>query len=109
MCAATSHHGSNVQVLDADYQTWLQGEILRAEEYTRGNLVNPRGRNKQLHGLDNESLWSNHIMAQAYASDELREYWDSVSPRLSREAFRQIRDDEHGQSRDNAHNETWWT
>lgn len=48
-------------------------------------------------------------MAQAYASDELREYWDSISPRLSREAFRQLRDDEYGQSRANAHNETWWT
>ncbi len=97
------------KALDADYQTWLQGEILRAEEYTCGNLVNPHGRTKQLHGLTNESLWSNHIMAQAYASDELREYWDSISPRLSREAFRQLRDDEYGQSRANAHNETWWT
>ncbi len=32
-----------------------------------------------------------------------------VDPRLSREAFRQLRDDEYGQSRANAHNETWWT
>lgn len=97
------------KALDADYQTWLQGEILQTEEHTCGNLVNPHGRTKQLHGLTNESLWSNHIMAQAYASDELREYWDSISPRLSREAFRQLRDDEYGQSRANAHNETWWT
>ena len=97
------------KALDADYQTWLQGEILQTEEHTRDNLVNPHSHTKQLHGLTNESLWSNHIMAQAYASDELREYWDSISPRLSRETFRQLRDDEYGQSRANAHNETWWT
>ncbi|WP_352284667.1 hypothetical protein, partial [Pseudoalteromonas sp. Q18-MNA-CIBAN-0097] len=47
------------KALDADYQTWLQGEILRAEEYTRGQMVNPRGRSQQLHhGFDTDTLWT---------------------------------------------------
>ena len=92
------------KALDADYQTWLQGEILRAEEYTRGQMVNPRGRSQQLHhGFDTDTLWTNHIMAQAYASDELKEYWDNFSPRLSRDAFRHLRDNDHTHTP----NETW--
>lgn len=57
-----------------EYRLYLESEWIRAEEETRGNLVNKRGRAK---GIDPRSLWTaNERTRAAYASVELRQYWD---------------------------------
>lgn len=59
----------------AAYRDWLESEWIKAEEATRGHMVNKRGRAK---GIDGRALWTaNQQTRNAYASEELKGYWDS--------------------------------
>jgi hypothetical protein len=56
------------------HRDWLEGQFVHAENTTRGNLVNKRGRAA---GIDGRSLFTaNANTRSAYASDELKSYWD---------------------------------
>lgn len=73
-----------------EYRLWLETEWTAAEESTRGNMLNKRGRAK---GIDPRSLWTaNDRTRNAYASEELRAYWNA-HPVLSAAEFGQA--DEH--------------
>ena len=72
-----------------DYDVWIEGEFVRAEAYTNGYMLSPAGLART-----NEDgtpaivspivLWSGpDRQARAWASEELRNYWDNVSPRLT--------------------------
>ncbi|QDZ14771.1 hypothetical protein [Humibacter ginsenosidimutans] len=70
----------------ADYDLVLQAAYERAEEVTRGKLLNRRGRRA---GIDAYSLFLGPaVRAYAYASDELIEHW-RTHPRITFEAFEQ--------------------
>lgn len=67
------------------YRNWLETEWVAAEGVTRGNMLNKRGRAK---GIDPRSLWTaNEKTRAAYASEELRQYWNA-HPVLSAAEFR---------------------
>jgi hypothetical protein len=56
------------------YRLYLENQWVQAENDLRGNLVNKRGRAK---GIDGRSLWTaNDRTRAAYASEELRQWWD---------------------------------
>lgn len=56
------------------HATWLEGQFVSAENTTRGNMVNKRGRAA---GIDGRNLFTaNAATRSAYASDELKSYWD---------------------------------
>lgn len=66
------------------YRLWLENEWIQADEATRGNMLNKRGRAR---GVDPRSLWTaNDRTKQAYASEELRAYWNA-HPVLSSAEF----------------------
>lgn len=57
------------------YRDYLEVEWIAAESATNGQMVNKRGRAR---GIDPRSLWTaNERTRAAYASEELRRYWDS--------------------------------
>lgn len=73
-----------------EYESWLEGQMMKAEEETRGTLFNARGRSKALRNpnITARSMWTNHIMAKHYASEELKRYWSEPgNERLSFAAF----------------------
>src|SRR5580704_16617138 len=56
-------------------------QYLKASDYTRGNLLSELGR-KRL--TDEMSLWTgSQETAERYASEELRDFWMFVEPRMS--------------------------
>jgi len=64
-----------------EYRSYLENEWTAAEEATRGNMVNARGRGR---GVDPRAMWTDARLRDRYASDELRAYFDHhpvVSPR----------------------------
>lgn len=67
-----------------DYEDLLLVQFERAEEATRGALLNARGRAA---GVDPRSLFmGNETRALAYASEELVEHW-RTHPRVTFAAF----------------------
>lgn len=87
----------------AEYETWLETQIMQAEDVTRGNIFNARGNAKAATGrLHARQLWTNHILADHYASDELREYWHQPGQhRLTFAAFCEQYDGQLGQAGEN--------
>ena len=78
------------KVMRAEYESWLELEMLRAEEDTRGTLLTSGGRSKALSNpnITTRALWTNHIIATNYASEELKRYWSEPgNERLSYAAF----------------------
>lgn len=68
----------------ADYDRYLDGVYLAAEEATRGAMLNTRGRRAR---IDPRSLlMGTETRALAYASPELIEYWEDW-PRLNYTEF----------------------
>lgn len=58
-----------------EYRLYLETEWTAAEAATKGNMLNKRGRAK---GIDPRSLWTaNERTRAAYASEELRLYWNT--------------------------------
>lgn len=69
---------------EEEYRLYLEGQWIAAEQATRGNMVNKKGRAK---GVDPRSLWTAGDAARArYASEELRAYWDA-HPIVTRREF----------------------
>lgn len=59
---------------DADYRAYLENEWVKAEEETRGHMLNRAG---QRADVDPRTLWSGSDARRAkYASEDLRRYWD---------------------------------
>jgi hypothetical protein len=57
-----------------EYRLYVESEWTAAEAATRGNMLNKRGKAK---GIDPRSLWTaNDATRAAYASEELRRYWN---------------------------------
>lgn len=68
------------RALHAEWTLIVEGQYLAAEEATRGNLLNKRGRVAK---IDPFTLFSGPaIRAHAYASEELLEHWQT-HPRLT--------------------------
>lgn len=73
-----------------EYESWLESEMMKAEEETNGNLFTAQGRSKALSNpnITTRSMWTNHILAKHYASEELKRYWSEPgNERLSFAAF----------------------
>lgn len=72
------------KVVRAEYEAHVELEILRAEEECNGQLLNAAGKNALVtgRGFTMRALWTNHILAQNYASEELRRYWQE-HPRMT--------------------------
>lgn len=65
------------RVIRAEFEDYRLAEYLRAEEACRGAMLNARGRKAH---VDPISLFmGNDARAQAYASDELKEWWRDVA------------------------------
>lgn len=84
-----SHDPFVAQALDArrqcraDFEDYRLAEYARAEDACRGALLNRRGRDAGLDALD--LFMGNEARAQAYASDELKEWWrDNGRPTFQR-------------------------
>lgn len=81
------------------YRLWLESEWVAAESATRGNLVNRRGRVK---GIDGRTLWNATPATRgAYASDELKSYWDRHPVMTAAEFAAYERRDEHAVNQHN--------
>lgn len=65
-----------------EYRSWLENEWVQAEEATRGNLVNKRGRARD---IDPRAFWTSARLRDRYASDEARAYFDRHPPLSKRE------------------------
>lgn len=77
------------QMLRVEYETWVETQLLDAETACRGHVFNQSGRNAAARAVTEgrapvslRALWTNHVLASAYASDELREWWEA-HPRRS--------------------------
>lgn len=67
-----------------EYRAHLESEWIRAEEQTRGHMLNRAG---QAADIDPRSLfYGPEARARKYASEELRRYWDQ-HPRVSSAEF----------------------
>jgi hypothetical protein len=67
------HAAAAYAALRADYEELRMSAYLKAEEATRGALMNRLGHRR---GIDPYSLFmGTEARAQCYASDELREWW----------------------------------
>jgi hypothetical protein len=72
-----------------EYDVWVHGEFLRAEEFTRGNLLSKRAAARTNDDgspaiPDPIKLWHvSEATARAWASEELCDYWDTVSRRMT--------------------------
>lgn len=67
-----------------EFEDYLQHAYAKAEEATRGRMLNRKAEHK---GIDSYSLFlSNQSRANAYASEELRDYWRE-HPRMTFEQF----------------------
>lgn len=88
------------KAIRAEYETYIELEILKAEEDTRGNLLNHAGRQAAAQGRapTARALWTNHIVAQAYASEELRRYW-AEHPRHTFNAWQEMMAGQVGEAR----------
>lgn len=74
------------QALRRQYQEVTYLGMLQAEEWTRGNLLNKAG---QAAGVDPASLFSGRRdRARTYASEELKRFWEQVTPRQTYQEFR---------------------
>lgn len=63
------------QSRQSEYRDYLETEWVAAEAATNGQMVNRRGRARD---IDPRSLWTaNERTRKAYASEELRRYWDN--------------------------------
>ena len=72
------------QTRDSEFRAHLENEWARAEEQTRGNMLNKAGRAAD---VDPRTLFTgSERRAAKYASEELRRYWDE-HPRGSRAEF----------------------
>lgn len=89
------------KVMRAEYETYIELEIGRAEEECRGNLFNAAGRNAALQGKSpgRRALWGNHVVAKAYASEELIRYWND-HPRVTFAAWQEMAAGRHGEARE---------
>lgn len=68
------------------YEEYNEVSYLEAEAACNGRLLNRQGQAK---GVSARSLFEgSHSRANAYASDELKAYWNLTRPRLSYSAFR---------------------
>jgi hypothetical protein len=84
MSAIFSAAARQYQACRAEYEQYLDGVYLAAEEATRGALLNARGRRAR---IDPRSLMmGTEARALAYASPELVEYWQDW-PRLTYTEF----------------------
>lgn len=69
----------------AEYQLHLERQFAAAEDHCNGYLLNDRGRAA---GISAFSLFSGPFSrAYAYASEELRDFWQHVDPRITFEMF----------------------
>lgn len=74
------------QLARAAYYDYLRGVVERAEQDCRGELLNRRAQQRGIHPID---LWaSNPAYAYCWASEELREWWDTHG-RVSFPVFRE--------------------
>lgn len=75
---------SNRASRDADYRAYLENEFVRAEEQTRGNMLNQAGERAN---IDPRSLLTGpESRVRKYASEELRRYFED-NRRVSRDEF----------------------
>jgi hypothetical protein len=78
--AVFAHAAALRATLRADFEQVRGSAYLAAEEATRGALLNARGKRA---GIDAYSLFiGSGVRANAYASEELREWW-AAHPRLT--------------------------
>lgn len=73
-----------------EYEAWMESQISRAEAETNGQMLNARGRAKSLRDprVTARAMWTNHVLASHYASEELRSFWGQPGQeRLSFAAF----------------------
>lgn len=62
------------EIVRAEFEDYRWAEYEKASEFCRGALLNARGRRA---GIDSYSLFmGNRSRAYAYASEELREWWE---------------------------------
>lgn len=74
------------QTLRRMYAEHVAMSYVQAEAQTRGNVLTAEGRAK---GVDPMSLWSGQTArARKYASDELKQHWESTGGRLTWTQFR---------------------
>lgn len=74
------------QTLRRMYAEHVAMSYVQAEGATRGNVLTPAGRAK---GIDPMSLWSGRAAsARKYASDELKQHWESTGGRLTWTQYR---------------------
>lgn len=73
-----------IALLRTDHRDYVYSHYLKAEEETRGAMLNSRGRAA---GIDTFALFThNSTYLKAYASEELIE-WIEANPRLSFEEY----------------------
>jgi hypothetical protein len=82
--AANAHTMSRAEIA-TEYAAHVERQYLAAEDCCRGVLLNRRA---AAAGVDPRTLFSgpSHV-AYARASEELREYWAQVEPRMTRAEF----------------------
>ena len=83
--AAANAHTMSRAEMATEYAAHVERQYLAAEDYCRGVLLN---RAAERAGVDPRTLFSgpSHV-AYARASEELREYWAHVEPRMTRAEF----------------------
>lgn len=79
--AASRRAGARAGKAD-EYRSYLEHQWTAAEEATRGNMVNARGR---VRSVDPRAFWTDKKLRDRYASDELRAYLDRHPVVSSRE------------------------
>jgi hypothetical protein len=80
---AAAHRAERV-----DYEAYVEAEFQRAERHCRGHLLSAHGMRSRPDGspviTDAKALWRGpEASARKAASEELRGYWDDISPRLT--------------------------
>lgn len=81
--------GQVERALRAEYEAYVEGDMLAAERATNGQLFSPAGRNANAVGrVSARALWTNHVIADQWASEELRRYW-TENPRHTFASWRE--------------------
>ncbi|MGC4154471.1 MAG: hypothetical protein QM628_15535 [Propionicimonas sp.] len=81
--------GEVERALRAEYESYVEMDMLAAERATNGQLFSPAGRNANATGrVSARALWTNHIVADRWASEELRRYW-TARPRQTFASWRE--------------------
>ncbi len=66
--------------LNTEWRDVIEAQFVAAEEATRGNLLNARGRERQVDAFS--LFYGPDVRARAYASEELIAFW-STTPRVT--------------------------